>query len=135
VRTVVALIVLIGIGIAALVVRSIKVRASGKHDPIEYYRGWGGYRHPIALEGRIGKEEADAIMARGGAYLIGYFDSDGKLVRVVKMLRGCVFFDFEYAYHANGKRKRAKATNAKGKVTVREYDERGRGHPGNPSFW
>ena len=51
------------------------------------------------------------------------------------MLRGAVFFDFEYAYHPNGRRKSARVTNAKGVVTVREYDEWGRGRPGNPTFW
>ena len=75
-------------------------------------------------------------MARGNAYLFGYFDADGKLVRVVKMLRGSVFFDFEYAYHPNGKCKSARVTNAKGAVTMREYHESGRRRPRNPhSFW
>jgi hypothetical protein len=130
-----ALIVLIAIGVAAFVARSIRIWPSRKHDPIEYYRSWGGYTHPIALGERITKEETEAIAARGNAYLIGYFDDTGKLVRVVKMLRGAVFFDFEYAYHANGKRKSAKVTNAEGRVTFRDYDERGRDLPGNPTFW
>jgi hypothetical protein len=51
------------------------------------------------------------------------------------MLRGSVFFDFEYAYYPNGRRKSAKVTNAEGVVIVREYDQAGRGRPGNPLFW
>jgi hypothetical protein len=134
-KTLTVLMVVFGIGILVLVVRSIRGRANRKHDPIEYYGGWGGYSHPITLDHKMTREEADAVAARGNAYLIGHFDADGKLIRVVKMLRGSVFFDFEYAYHPNGKRKRARVTDAKGGVTVREYDESGRGHPGNPLFW
>jgi hypothetical protein len=134
-KTLIVLIVVFGIGLALLIVRSVRARANRKHDPIEYYRGWAGYWHPITLEDKITKEQADAVAARGGAYLIGYFNADGKLVRAVKMYRGSVFFDFEYAYYPDGKRKSAKVTNAKGKVTVRQYDESGRGRPGNPLFW
>ncbi len=133
-KTLIALGVLAVILAALLIARSA-ARANRKHDPIEYYRGWGGYSHPIGLHDKVTKEEADAIAARGNAYLIGYFDANGKLVRAVKMLRGSVFFDFEYAYHPNGKRKSARVTNAKGVVTVREYDESGRGRPANPLFW
>ena len=123
----------VGIGpVRLLIVRSPPKR---HHDPIEYYRGWAGYRHPIALQNKITKEEAEAIAAEGSAYLIGHFDADGKLTRVVKMLLGSVFFDFVYEYHPNGKRKTATVTNAKRIVTVRHYDERGRGLSGNPLFW
>jgi hypothetical protein len=129
------LIIPIGIAIAGLVLWSVNAWAGRKHEPIEYYRGWGGYVHPIGLHDKITKEQAEAIAAEGSAYLIGYFDDRGKLVRVTKMLRGSVFFDFEYAYHPNGRRKSARVTNAKGIVTVREYDESGRGRRGNPLFW
>jgi len=116
-KTAIALIVLVGIGLALLIVRSIRARTKNrKHDPIEYYRGWGGYRHPIALQSKITKEEAEAVASKGGAYLIGYFDREGKLTRVVKTLRDSVFFDFVYEYHPNGRRKSATVTNAKGIV-------------------
>src|SRR5262245_40874317 len=134
-KTLIVLIVLVGIGLALLIVRSVRTRANRKHDPIEYYLGWGGYRHPIALQNKITKEEAEAVASKGSAYLIGYFDDEGRLTRVVKMLRGSVFFEFVYEYHRNGKRKSATVTNAKGIVTARHYDERGRGLPGNPLFW
>jgi hypothetical protein len=135
-KTLTGLIVVFGIGLAVLIVRSVRARQNRKHDPVEYYLGWGGYRHPIGLDKKITKEEAEAVAQSGGAYLIGYFNADGgKLARAVKMHRGSVFFDFEYAHHPNGKRKSARVTNAKGIVTVREYDESGRGRPDNPLFW
>jgi hypothetical protein len=40
------------------------------------------------------------------------------------MLKGAVFFGFEYTYHPNGRCKTVKTTNAKGVVKVREYDRR-----------
>jgi len=131
-----ALIVVLGIGLALLVARFVWARLRRRrHDPIEYYLGWGGYSHPIGLHKQVTKEKAEAVAAEGGAYLIGYFDADGRLTRAVKMLRDSVFFDFEYTYYPNGTRKSAKVTNAKGVVSLREYDRWGRGRPGNPLFW
>jgi hypothetical protein len=124
-KILILLIVMVGVVVAAVLVRSSLLRAKRKHDPIEYYAGWGGYWHPIGLDNKITKEEADAITARGNAYLIGYFDGDGKLMRVVKHLRGEVFFEYLYAYHPNGKLKSAKVTRG-GRETLLEYDARGR---------
>jgi hypothetical protein len=128
-----ALIVAIGVWLAAVTVRSV-LKAHQKHDPIEYYAGWGGYRHPIVLQRKITKEEADALAAKGYAYLIAYFDADSRLVRVVKMLRGEVFFEFAYAYYPNGKLRSATVTASDGGVSVLEYDTRGRGITGKPAF-
>jgi hypothetical protein len=124
-KILILLIVIVGIVVAALFVRSALLRPNRKHDPIEYYRGWGGYWHPIGLENKITKEEADAIAARGAVYLIGYFDSDGKLMRVVKFFRGEIFFEYIYTYHPNGRLKSATVTRG-GRETLLEYDERGR---------
>jgi hypothetical protein len=92
-----------------------------KHDPVEYFSGWDGCGLPIRLTGRITKDEADAIAARGNAYMIGYFDGDNRLVRNVKMLRGEVFFEHVYEYYPSGRLRRVRATNPKGVETVREY--------------
>jgi hypothetical protein len=35
------------------------------HEPIKYYRGWDCYRYPILLNGRIPREETEALAARG----------------------------------------------------------------------
>ena len=135
-KTLIAFIVVLGLGVALFVARLVWARLRRRrHDPIEYYLGWGGYRHPIGLQTKVTKERAEAVAADGGAYLIGHFDADGRLTRAVKMLRGSVFFDFEYTYHPNGTRKSARVTNAKGVVTMRVYDRWGRGRPGNPLFW
>jgi hypothetical protein len=132
-KTLIVLIVVVGVGLVVLIVRSARERANRNHDPIEYYLGWGRYSHPISLEKRVTKEAAQAAAARGSAYLIAYFDADGQLTHVVKMLRGSVFFDFVYSYHRNGKLKTAKVTNADGVVTVWDYDESGRTN--KPGFW
>ena len=117
--TLILLVVMVGAGFAGWVIWRPSRRR--KHDPVEYFSGWDGYGLPIRLTGRITKDEADAIAARGNAYMIGYFDGDNRLVRNVKMLRGEVFFEHVYEYYPSGRLRRAKATNPKGVETVREY--------------
>lgn len=117
-KTLILLLVVLG---AVLAGWTAWQRAPRKHDPVEYFSGWDGYGLPIHLTGRITRDEADAIAARGNAYMIGYFDADNRLVRNVKMLRGEVFFEHVYDYYPNGRLKRVKATNPKGVETVREY--------------
>ena len=96
--------------VATILVHKVRARARRRHDPVEYYMGWGGYHHPIVLEHRITREQADALAAEGSAYLIGHFDADGKLTRVVKLLRGEFFFEYLYDYHPNGRLKRTQVT-------------------------
>lgn len=117
--TLMLLLLVAGAGFAGWTIRRRYRRR--KHDPVEYFSGWDGYGLPIRLTGRITKDEADAIAARGNAYLIGYFDADNRLVRNVKMLRGEVFFEHVYDYYPSGRLGRVTATNPKGVVTVREY--------------
>jgi hypothetical protein len=134
-KVLIAAIALIGVALAAWFAWAAFARANVKHEPIEYYRGWGGYSHPIGLDHKISKEEADALHAEGSVYLIAHYH-ERKLTRVTKMLKGAVFFDFEYTYHPNGTPKSVKTTNAQGVVKVREYDRRGRARPDNPAgFW
>jgi hypothetical protein len=94
-----------------------------KHDAVEYFAGWDGYTLPIRLTNRITKQEADAIAAGGNAYLIGFFDREGRLIRDVKLLRDEVFFEHRYEYYPSGKLKSVRVTNPKGVETMREYPE------------
>jgi YD repeat-containing protein len=119
----VLLMALAGLVLVAFAVRF--VRAKWKHDPVEYYMGWGGTRHPITPQNRITREEAQALAARGAAYLIAYYADDGRLTRAVKLDRGEFFFEYRYTYHPNGRLKRVRVTRG-GCVTVLDYDIRGR---------
>ena len=94
-----------GIGVAGLMAWRTYERTNRSHDPVEYYSRWGGCTQPVALDGRITKKQADALAAAGYGYLIGSYNADGHLTRVVKMLQGEVFFDLQYTYHRNGKLK------------------------------
>ena len=123
-KILIPLIIIIGIVVAALRARSTLRRMKRKHA-MEYYRGWGGYWHPIGLQNRITKEEADAYAARGAVYLVGCYDANGRLARVVKFLRGEVFFEYLYTYHPNGKLQSARVMRG-GRDILREYDKRGR---------
>jgi hypothetical protein len=112
-------------GLAALMVRLMIALAKKPHDAIEYYTGWGGTRHPVALQNQITQEEAEALAAQGAVWLAADYRDDGKLMRVVKHYRHEVFFEYVYDYHPNGRLKRATVTRD-GRVTVLEYDTRGR---------
>jgi Family of unknown function (DUF6156)/RHS Repeat len=113
-----------GLILGALVVRYV-LAPRQPHDPFEYYASWGGYRHPIMLKHRISQQEADALNAKGAVYLIATFDGDSRLLHVTKFYRGEMFFEYVYAYHPNGRLKSATVTR-EGRVTVLEYDARGR---------
>ena len=121
-----------GAGFAAFAWYFMQRAPSRPHEPVEYYRGFAGYSHPVTLTIPIAKDEADALAAKGAAYLVGNFDSGGKLLHVVKYLNHDVFFDFAYSYYPNGKIKRAVVTG-NGRTTAFEYDTSGRQSPGG--FW
>jgi hypothetical protein len=93
------------------------------HDAVEYYKSWAGYGVPIHLVHRITKQQAEAQAARGYAYMIGYFDSNDRRVRDVKMLRGEIFFAHDYTYFPSGSVQRIKATNPDGVETVSDYKD------------
>jgi hypothetical protein len=119
---------LAGLILGALVVRYL-LAPRQPHDPVEYFLGWGGYTHPIGLQHRITKLEAEALGAQGAVYLVGHFDGDSRLMQATKFYRGEVFFDYVYAYHPNGRLKSATVARG-GHVTVLEFDARGRAVPG-----
>jgi hypothetical protein len=120
-KTLIVLIAVVGIGYVGW---TLWQRAhERKHDPVEYFAGWDGYTLPIRLTKLITKEEAEAIAAQGYAYMIGYFDDEGRLVRDVKMLKGEVFFQHLYMYYPSGKLRRVTVTNPDGVVKTREYKE------------
>jgi hypothetical protein len=121
-----------GAGFAAFAWYFMQHVPNRQHDQIHYYRGFAGYNHPVTLTARITKDEADALAAKGAAYLVGNFDSGGKLLHVVKYLNHDVFFDFAYSYYPNGKIKSA-VVMGNGRTTVFEYDTGGRQSPGG--FW
>ena len=119
-------ILLVALGcLAALAVRLVLAMVKRKHDRIEYYMSWDSYQHPIALQNRIEKEDADALAARGMVWLAADYSDDNKLMRVVKHYRSEVFFEYVYDYHPNGQLKSATVTRD-GRVTVLEYDASGR---------
>jgi len=94
-------------------------------DAIAYYLSWGGYWHPIGLHNRITKQKADEVHASGEVYLIGEYNDKGQLVRVVKMYRREVFFEYNYSYHDNGRLKSARVARG-GRERLLEWDRRGR---------
>src|ERR1700751_5734586 len=119
-------------GLLVLAALWLYLRAGVRHEPVEYYAGWGGYVHPIGLSKKITRGEAYAIAARGNAYLVANFDADNRLTQVDKILKGELFFRFEYSYYPNGRLKLAKILRYDGRAVEFEYDQRGRKLPSSP---
>jgi hypothetical protein len=65
------------------------------------------------------------IMLRGRSIWSAINDGNGRLTRAVKFLRGELFFEYLYRYHPNGRLQSARVFRG-GRVTVLEYDARGR---------
>ena len=112
-----------GAAIFALAVWSARrwLRRRRKHDPVEYYLSFAGYRHPVTLTNRITKMEAEALAAKGAAYYIGYFE-DGELHRVVKIYRGAILYEHNYVYASNGKLKSRKHIDREGVTIEKIYN-------------
>jgi YD repeat-containing protein len=127
VKILIGVLAVVGILILVLILRSVLggMADRKKHDAVEYYRTFAGFKIPLRLRQKVTKEEAEAQAVTGYAYLIGYFNTDGKLIRVAKMLRGSVFFEQAYTYSPSGKLQHVKSTNADGVVTEWDYDESG----------
>jgi hypothetical protein len=98
---------------------------SNKQSSVEYYRSFSGYDLPLRLIDKTTKEEAEANEKKA-AYYVAHFDSDRKLVRVVKMFRGNVLFEDRYFYYPNGKLKRREGKNEIGVLIMQEFDETGK---------
>jgi len=121
----VLLFALAAIVVVAIATRFALAQTYRPRDPVAYCLSWGGYWHPIGLYNRITKEKADEFHASGEVYLIGEYHGKGQLVRVVKMYRSEVFFEYNYSYHDNGRLKSARVSRG-GRERLLQYDERGR---------
>src|SRR5205085_1899840 len=80
---------LFGLAAIALTIAGTWVALKHTHrprDPIAYYMSWGGYWHPVGLYQRITKEKADEMHAAGEVYMVGEYNENGQLARVVKYL-------------------------------------------------
>lgn len=69
-------------------------------EDVEYYRTfYTNYKHPFGVRDKITKEESEQLET----YIIAKKDKEGRVVSIIKMHKGEVFFHFEYTYYKNGK--------------------------------
>ncbi len=61
----------------------------------------------------------------GTLFFCGFYDADDRLIRCEKRVYGEKELLHDYAYHDNGKLKRAEITDADGELTVLNFDEHG----------
>jgi hypothetical protein len=112
--------------ILALLVRFRRELRGQHHDPIEYYSSSDGYQFelPLRLIKKIKSGQAEALAASGGSYYVAYYRADGRLIRVVKMLRGKADFEHVYAYSPSGQLLRAAIRRPDGDASVLGCDKR-----------
>jgi hypothetical protein len=82
----------------------------------------------IVATRRITKQKADEMHAAGEVYMLGEYNENGQLRRVVKYLRGEVFFEYNYSYHDNGMIRTARVRRG-GRDRLLQWDERGQPPP------
>lgn len=97
-----------------------KVLRARPRDPVEYYRGFTGYRFqlPLRLSERITQEEAEALAAAGHSYYVAHYGPDGRLLKAVKMLNGKLNFEHAYLYSSSGRLMSAAIARADGTVNL-----------------
>lgn len=86
-----------------------------------FFLTYSGVNLPLNLMTELEPEQ----IGHRNTYFQGYFDDQDHLVGLQKMVYGEVEMEHRYAYHRNGKLKRAEITDADGELTVLDFDEDG----------
>ena len=86
-----------------------------------HYVTYSGVRLPLRLVNPL--EEAD--IANRNTYFRAWYDTQGRMVLVQKMVYGEVEVQHRYAYHDNGSLKLAEITEADDESRVLHFNEQG----------
>ncbi|MEW6037955.1 MAG: DUF6156 family protein [Pseudomonadota bacterium] len=86
-----------------------------------FFLTYSGVNLPLKLMTELEPEQ----IGHRNTYFRGYFDEEDRLVGLQKLVYGEVEMEHRYAYHRNGKLKRAEITDADGELTVLDFDEDG----------
>ncbi len=88
-----------------------------------YYLTYTGVKLPLALLNELQATQLENRIT----FFKGYYDDEGRLVGVQKMVYGEIEMQHRYHYTAEGVLRRAEIADADGEVTVMEFD--GQGNP------
>jgi YD repeat-containing protein len=86
-----------------------------------YFLTYTGVKLPLKLM----TELEPAQLENRNTYFRGYFDDEGRLVGLQKLVYGEVEMEHRYAYHANGALKSVEIVDADGELNGMTFDENG----------
>ncbi|MDF9392146.1 MULTISPECIES: DUF6156 family protein [Methylococcus] len=86
-----------------------------------FFLTYSGVNLPLKLTTELEPEQ----LSHRNTYFQGFFDDQDRLVGLQKMVYGEVEMEHRYAYHRNGKLRRAEITDAEGELTVLDFNEDG----------
>jgi hypothetical protein len=86
-----------------------------------YFLTYSGVKLPLKLL----TELKPAQLENRNTYFRGYFDDEGRLAGLQKLVYGEVEMEHRYAYHANGALRSAEIIDADGDRNGMEFDENG----------
>ncbi|MFM8331850.1 MAG: DUF6156 family protein [Candidatus Methylumidiphilus sp.] len=92
-------------------------------DDCRHYLSYTGVKLPLALV----EELQPAQLENRITFFNGYYDGDGRLVAVRKMVYGEIEMEHRYEYSGEGVLQKAEITDMDGEVTVLLFD--GQGNP------
>lgn len=91
-----------------------------------YYLTYTGVSLPLSLWTPLEPEQ----IANRNTYFRGYFDEQGRLAGLQKIVYGETELEHRYHYDDEGVLRRAEITDAEGELTVLLCDEQGKLRPG-----
>lgn len=86
-----------------------------------YFLTYSGVKLPFNLLNELDAAEIE----NRNTFFCGYFDADGRLNGLRKMVYGEVEMEHRYTYHPNGVLKQAEVIDIDGEVTLLAFDESG----------
>jgi hypothetical protein len=86
-----------------------------------YFLSYAGVKLPFKLVGELEAEQLD----NRNTFFRGYFDDEGRLTALQKVVYGELELQHVYTYHVNGALSQAEITDIDGEVEVLGFDEEG----------
>jgi len=87
-----------------------------------YFLTYSGVRLPFQLKTPLEPEQIE----NRNTYFRGYFDEQGRLTGIQKIVHGEAELQHRYSYDERGMLRRVEITDADGEVTVLHFDEAGK---------
>ncbi|QFY43151.1 hypothetical protein F6R98_11405 [Candidatus Methylospira mobilis] len=87
-----------------------------------FFLSYTGVQLPFNLVNELDEQQIE----NRNTYFCGYFDEQGRLTALHKLVYGELEIQHRYVYHENGVLMRAEVIDIDGDVTMLEFDEHGK---------